>query len=270
MFEKYKQNRIDKLNKELYRVCFFGTKDDDGDKVVISKVKKLLKKGADINYSKGDECGWEISPFLCATRRNRIDLMKFLVENGADVFALSPNKENAITIALNFSFHPTTLEYLIKQGVDINARDIKGETALHKECKSINLMSINLLLKNGADPNLQDRFGNTPLNTLINSKNKCVQLLPPERRDLYDRGVIPCIESLVKAGANLNIRNDNGKNPLENELSGEYSREIAYAMIKAGATIATTEYGNSTMEHKLEDVKSYIEYTHKDNDAEII
>jgi hypothetical protein len=51
---------------------------------------------------------------------------------------------------------------LIAQGVDVNAVDEDGNTALHWAARQCNVGLINLLLKNGADINRVNREGLTP------------------------------------------------------------------------------------------------------------
>ena len=54
------------------------------------------------------------------------------------------------------------LKWLISEGADVNARDKKGYAALHFSVQENKSDCVNLLLKSKADPNIQDENGNTP------------------------------------------------------------------------------------------------------------
>jgi cytohesin len=57
----------------------------------------------------------------------------------------------------------SSLEYLLAQGIDINAQNRKGYSALHAAAATGEPSVVDFLLDQGADPNLQDAQGNTPL-----------------------------------------------------------------------------------------------------------
>ena len=77
----------DELNKQLFDAILNNR---------ISKIKRLLKQGADVNaITRGD------TPLLWAIAMGYYDIVKFLIDNGADV----------------------------------NAKDKTGWTPLHQACK---------------------------------------------------------------------------------------------------------------------------------------
>lgn len=62
---------------------------------------------------------------------------------------------------------PKELEAAIRGGVDVNAKDQFGSTALHYAIVEKHVGIVSLLLANGADPAAQDGDGKTPLHYAI-------------------------------------------------------------------------------------------------------
>ena len=55
------------------------------------------------------------------------------------------------------------VEWLIKQGANVNHQDRNGDSALHFAGQEKNEVAAKLLLKAGADFNVADKYGNPPL-----------------------------------------------------------------------------------------------------------
>lgn len=95
---------------------------------------------------------------------------------------------------------------LQKEDIDVNERDVHGNTALHLVKDKA---TASLLVDAGADPNLQNENGDTPLHTWhgINLEH-CVPA------DSEPRCTLEIISLLLKAGASPNIQNSYGYNAL--------------------------------------------------------
>lgn len=265
MFERIKAKLSLYYSKKLFRVCFYGVEDDEYDQKAIALASKYIKKGADVNYAMGDTVGFALPPFLCACRRNATELIRYLAIQGADVNVRTNNLENAIMVSLNYSFKPETLELLLSLGVDINAKNIKNETVLHKEAKRVSAAGIALILEAGANPNVLDRFGNTPLNCLLLSKNTLCKDVPKIKQGWYNNATLTCAELLLNAGANPNIANNNGENSLDIELNGATSRRIAYTLIKNGAVSTNKNFDMKGYVSQMQDLENYAKSTGEDN-----
>lgn len=61
------------------------------------------------------------------------------------------------------------LQFLLEHKVNINARDVRGQTCLHRFCKDVPEMAkaIEFLVSNNADINIKDKWGRTPLDVAI-------------------------------------------------------------------------------------------------------
>ena len=74
-----------------------------------------------------------------------------------------PRENTYIHRAVMEGAKPFVIEFLLKRGLDIDARNYKGETALFVAAWYGREELVELLLKKGADPNLKTRKGLTAL-----------------------------------------------------------------------------------------------------------
>ncbi|MDV6248569.1 ankyrin repeat domain-containing protein [Wolbachia endosymbiont of Zaprionus taronus] len=101
-----------------------------------------------------------------------------------------------VFVAYDEAIHP-----LLKAGADLNMQDNKGKTLLHDTAiYSSDYEGLKYLLDAKTDPNIQDKKGNTPLHYYAANCND------------YSRKVM---DLLISKGADLNIKNNNGKTPLQ-------------------------------------------------------
>jgi len=144
-------------------------------------------------------------PLIEAMKENDLDILNFLLENGAD-----PNKESGLgetpllTAILSM---PTFVKFFLDKGADPNKQGRDGKTPLIVTIERAPEL-VNLLLEKGADPNLADKNGNFPLlmamekgdqaliNLLISKGAKSDALLIKASMS----GSIDVIKSLLKDG----------------------------------------------------------------------
>jgi hypothetical protein len=109
-------------------------------------------------------------------------------------------------------------EILIDKGANVNTRNNAGETSLHQIITDTT--SMDLLLKHGADINATDNEGNTPLHTILNRYNAEDEL----------------IYILIEEGANVNSMNAKGDTPLH-IAARKQNLYFSKDLVKAGADI---------------------------------
>lgn len=90
-------------------------------------VKYLLEKGADIEAK--DKNG--MSPLILASKNGNLEIVKYLFEKGVNVEAIDKEERTCLMIA-SIKGHLNIVEFLLEKGADIEAKNKKGETALIK------------------------------------------------------------------------------------------------------------------------------------------
>lgn len=98
---------------------------------------------------------------LAAAAREEVDIMKLLIESGADTEKRGRNDQTPLSYAASFSNSAPTISVLLDGGADPNAQDNYGDTALHCAAKSGESDSVRALLNHGADPTIVNRAGET-------------------------------------------------------------------------------------------------------------
>ncbi|MDR1591123.1 MAG: ankyrin repeat domain-containing protein [Puniceicoccales bacterium] len=128
------------------------------------KVQLLINFGVDVNTRDIHE----ITPLFLATIRRRPDIVKILLENGANpndfrLFAIIMHDQDIGEIQVSEEM----LKLLLQANVDINIPDANGDTPMHDAAQTLNLNAMQLLLRNGAKINANNAQGQTPLNVAL-------------------------------------------------------------------------------------------------------
>ena len=192
----------------------------------VEDIVRLLETGQEINA----RTHWEHTPLYVAIVSREEQAAIRLVERGAD-----PRAGDYLYLHLA-ALHalPDLIDALIKRGIDVNAPDAYGNTALHLAAlghygfvhrsqvfgqrgpisQEAALQRITMLLKNGADPNAKDKTGSTPLHKLAGA---IAGALPMSDVPAWTG---PAAGLLIKNGADGSARNTQGNTPLHVFSSG--------------------------------------------------
>lgn len=125
-------------------------------------VRYLVEMGVDVNARTAD--GW--TPFLASLCGGyRPELAEELLAAGGDPRTPLPSGGAVLHVAaLGGNRWLNALRAALRAGVDVNARDGQGQTALHTAARHGQIAAINLLLQFGADVNAREPgSGRTPL-----------------------------------------------------------------------------------------------------------
>ena len=170
-------------------------KEIDNELGSIDVVQALLAKGADVNaplkqqqpyrtkLDRGDDTmlGAGTTPLLRAAKAGDVAAMKLLLEKGADVKLSTRNGINPLMAAagLGTKEEDTTgrrktqaeaieaIQLCLNAGLDINAVDSRGQTALHGAAFQGFDDVVKFLAEHGARLDVKDRQGKTPLDSAM-------------------------------------------------------------------------------------------------------
>lgn len=208
----------------------------------VSFIKTLIKYGANIDWTRNDDWTTWHAAYLS------VDNMSLLLENGADINAVTANNETALMKAVEARMK-SSVEFLLKQtnpkaDLGIFLQGEGSNNALYAACnQDYDADILKLLLEAGADINTLRRDGYPPLDVLLYfNPADCedgVEMMLKRRPNLELRSdpentilhlILPAtplsvVMRLVEEGAPVNIADNRGRTPLA-------------SIIEAGNTIA--------------------------------
>lgn len=195
-----------------------------------SAISFLLEYGVDLN--KQDDLD-SSTALHYAVEKNNIELVKLLLENGADPNLKNEDDCTPVIIAAQEGYDKI-VSLLIRFNADLNIVDATGSTALHYAAArgSIGNKVLPLLLQEGLNPNVQNNNGWAPLHYAIS----------------FEDDTVEGVTLLLQAGANLTIKTACGDTPLSLAIRGCFNNKIDL-LIKAGIDINEQDNQNRTPLH---------------------
>jgi len=154
----------------LKREDFFNAV-EEGD---MKKAQDFIEKGIDVNLKDEDE-----SALYKATDKGHVDLVKLLIDKGADV----------------------------------NSENMHHETALFCACYHGNLEMVRVLVDNGAKINAKQHEGETPIFYAVNQARTCY-LISTSYGDANIATITGIIKILLEKGADIDAKDKAGKTAL--------------------------------------------------------
>lgn len=170
-------------------------KDIDNKVSSFELIQRLIAKGADVNaqlktqqpyrakLDRGDDTMLTTgtTPMVRAAKAADIPVVKLLLEKGADPKLATRNGVNPLMAAAGVGSReedntgrkktePETIEtikLLLAAGLDVNAVDTRGQSALHGAAFWGKDQVVEFLVKNGARIDLKDKKGFTPLDSAM-------------------------------------------------------------------------------------------------------
>ena len=104
-----------------------------------------------------------LTPLHYAAYKGNLELSKYLIQNGANVNALTKLGKNMIHMSAEGNHPSLMIYYISKRVMDISEPDYNGSTALHWACFSGAVHSVKFLLALHAEINAMDKKEITPL-----------------------------------------------------------------------------------------------------------
>lgn len=165
--------------------------------------------------------GRHSTPLHFASGYNRIAIVEFLLESGAEVH--SSDKGGLVPIHNSASYgHFEVTELLIKYGANVNIADLWKFTPLHEAAAKGKYEIVKLLLKHGADSTRKNRDGATPLDLVREGDDDIADLLRGKSAllDAAKKGDLTRVQRLITSD-NINCRDSQGRNSTLLHLAGK-------------------------------------------------
>jgi len=205
-----------------------------------AEVNRLLKEGAHLDAA--DRFGQ--TALLAAVQNNRTDIVKLLIERGADV-----NGVDAAALPLAADQNNLDIaKLLLEKAANPEDKDGAGDTALLKSIDRGNTNMLRLLLEKGASPDDKDRNGMPPL--LLASIS----------------GNAEAVKMLLAKGANVNATDglentalhvavENGRTSvvevlLANHANIDAGAQFGYTPLFAACNACQAETARQLLEHR--------------------
>ena len=183
----------------------------------------MISKGAKTNVI--DKYGWSLLLKYCDDGKE--DMVNFYLKKKLDPKIKDKEGETALHRICNHFTDLKLLKQFIDFGIDVNAVDENGKTALVSEIFFVRKDSdqvVEILLKAGAKVNIADKDGNQPL------KAMCNNWLDAGREDEAGLAVA---KLLVAKGADVNAKNKYGQTALDDLLGRDDSPVKTIAFLKS-------------------------------------
>ena len=170
---KGKKVAVKKVKRKTYKISCVKTNPEVQKRLFdaicegnLKKVEFFLKHITHVaNINALDKTGR--SPLFIAAKHGRFEIVKFLLQCGADIHAKSNSGQSVLYIAA-YSGSVEIVKLFHQEGVDINAKDNKGWSPLHCAAYHGHLAVVKYLIENRAWLNPKDQKNETPLDIAFN------------------------------------------------------------------------------------------------------
>jgi len=165
-------------------------------------IELLLSKGVSINQN---EVEFGFSPLHLAAGNGMLEMVKFLVEKGADISIQADKKIAPLHMAVGRYGKVEVIDYLLEKGANINVEDEDGKIPIFYAVIEKNLEAASHLAERGADINHVDLLGMTTAHYAVQDKWDGIEML----------------KILRQFGVPVNIKDNSGKMPEDYAASEE-------------------------------------------------
>lgn len=188
--------------------------------------------------------GRHSTPLHFAAGYNRVPVVEFLLEHGAEVHSSDKGGLVPLHNACSYGHYEVT-ELLVKHGANVNVADLWKFTPLHEAAAKGKYEIVKLLLKHGADPSKKNRDGATPLDLVREGDQDVSDLLRGDAAllDAAKKGNLARVQRLVST-ENINCRDAQGRNSTPLHLAAGYNNfEVAEYLLENGADVNAQDKG---------------------------
>lgn len=222
-------------------------------------VKARLAAGADANAK--DEDG--VPVLVWAGAVNNSEIVQTLVAAGADTRSKGPGGITALMVAAEKG-NQQNIQVLIEAGADVTAKDDEGRTVLMYAARQGDGQVIRTLIGAGVDVNAKDVRGRTALMYAASNPSSSevigtliAKTTDIDTRDIYGQTALmfatgnghhspEVTRKMIRAGADVNARADNGITPLIRAASGS-GYQVYQILVDAGANAGVVSEAGKTI-----------------------
>jgi ankyrin repeat protein len=207
------------------------------------KLELLLKYGANI---KDTSKSGNTALLIGCVGSNKYEIVKFLLDNGADPLAKNRSKETALMRAAQFG-DTATISLLLRKGININTKDQGGSTALMQAIANSNREVVLQLLESGADPDIpSDILPSALCEAVIYNDIEVVKAILKKTKNVMavrssllfavynEHDNTEIIQTLIDNGADVNFKSPEGITVLAMAMQKGNTATVAL-LKKAGA-----------------------------------
>ncbi|MCP4177342.1 MAG: hypothetical protein GY756_06225 [bacterium] len=183
-------------------------------------VKYLVDQGADIN--KGNYLG---NPLTSSARGGRYDMVKLFLAHGADVNYVTGNYYTPICFAARYG-HPKVIQLLVDNGANVNyIMPVTGDTPLVMAAYYGQVEACKALIKNGANINYSDFNGMSVVDWAFIKINADV------------------VAYLIEAGADVKMKRNNTVPKVMLEALGHQNKRLIKLLVDKGVSLNGLAFG---------------------------
>lgn len=254
-----------KNNLTLEKLCEIN---DNGESLLhlaikannLMAMKLILECGANINLKKE---GFDY-PVAYAVLNRRYEAVQFLIEHGCEL----KQDDNYSCIYAASMRCKKTLELLLKSGANVSVKDYDGCNAARWAAQENALNCMRLLLKYHCPINIVDNYDQTPLYVAASENHLLmVQLLLKHGADVdltgdvtpfgiaCSFGFFEICTVLLKAGANVNFKDKEGRTPLFYAFVKQDINSITFLLNHGASSDVVDQYGISIKDLRNEKIR---------------
>lgn len=186
-------------------------------------VIQILQSGQ-VNVDVPNKLGY--TPLMVASQQGYLRLVHMLIDYGADVTLKNGSGKNSIMLAC-FAGHLDIIKHLRKCGVSCHTTDFGGSTPMHWAADGGHCKVVQYLITNGCEVDVKDTSS----------------LWTPLMRVSAINGNVDVASSLIQAGANVNVKDKDGKTPLMVAVLNNHESLVRLLLAKGADLTVTNEYG---------------------------
>ena len=245
LYQKEQKKMLVEKKENQEKLCKYS---EEGN---VEEVRKIISCGISPNFSAD---GFGITPLIYASKHGHEDLVKLLLNMGADPNLANQRGCTPLHFAVgNFGtvkFVVGTVKLLLEARADPDKADENGNTPLNCGTMFSRTESVKLLLEAGGEPKTANKKGETPLywaavhghkglvkflidrGAKLNAATNTREETPLHMAAAYRH--IDVVQLLLNAGADPDVKNDVGSTPLHfGALSG--CQYVVKKLLNAGA-----------------------------------